>query len=490
MPPEEKPAVPEGAEPIPERALPTLDPNGQWTAQWRSSEPQQAAPPARPTAEDPAYAPHDIAPFAQPEAPPHVQPTADGQYEPEPAEGGKRGRKVLITLVAALVLVAGVVTGQLLRPVPEPSIELSLPAASHTFPGAAPALPWPSGGQSAVAVEGLGTMGSAGGSQPIPTASVAKVMTAYVILRGHPLRPGEDGPEFAVSPQGLAELPGRRARQESLLGITPGQRLTERKALEALMIISANDVAHELARWDSGGNVQAFVAKMNEAARSLGMASTTYTDPSGYHAGTVSTAADQVKLLTAAMKIPAFAETVGKRSYVPADGGPPRPGGNILLGQYGVVGGKTGYTDRAGGNFVFAARKRVGGVPTTVVGAVMGQRTPGAPGSAMVAINAAQRVVAAAGNALVSATLAPAGRPIAHVDDGLGGKTPLVARTPLNVVGWPGLTVPLGVAGDPPHEAAPGERVGTVTAGAGRVPVSPSEPLEEPSLLSRLVRLG
>ncbi|MGI5164795.1 hypothetical protein ACQEU3_10620 [Spirillospora sp. CA-253888] len=492
LPPEEEPAVPEDAEPIPERALPTLDPNGQWTAQWRASEPPPAAPPARPTAEDPVYAPHDIAPFAQPEAPSYAYPAAtDDRPAPEPEpEPKKRGRKVLITLVAALILVAGVVTGQLLRPVPEPSIELSLPAASHTFPGAAPVLPWPSGGQAAVAVEGLGTMGSAGGSAPIPTASVAKVMTAYVILRGHPLRSGEDGPEFTVSPQGIAELPGRHRRQESLLGITPGLRLTERKALEALMIISANDVAHELARWDSGGNVQAFVAKMNEAARSLGMAATTYTDPSGYDAGTVSTAADQVRLLTAAMKIPAFAETVAKRTYVPAAGGRARTGGNFLLGRYGVVGGKTGYTDRAGGNFVFAARKRVGGVPTTVVGAVMGQRVPGVQGSAALAVNAAQRVVAAAGNALVSANLAPAGRPIARVDDGLGGTTPLVAKAPLNVVGWPGLTVPLGVAGDPPHEAAPGERVGTVTAGAGRLPVSPSEPLEEPSLLSRLIRLG
>ncbi|NED52840.1 D-alanyl-D-alanine carboxypeptidase, partial [Micromonospora aurantiaca] len=69
----------------------------------------------------------------------------------EPAEppARKKGkRRWLIVLVAALVLVGGVVTGQLIRPVPAPTIELAL-ASSHAFPGQAPALPWPVAGQSA-----------------------------------------------------------------------------------------------------------------------------------------------------------------------------------------------------------------------------------------------------------------------------------------------------------------------------------------------------
>ncbi|MFD0902215.1 D-alanyl-D-alanine carboxypeptidase family protein [Actinomadura sediminis] len=403
---------------------------------------------------------------------------------PEGPEDERAGRRVWPwALVAVLVVVMAVVTAQLVRPVPAPELRLTI-AAEHTFPGAAPQLPWPGSGQSAVFVEGLGMMGTSGDAVPAPTASVAKVMTAYVYLRDHPLRPGEPGPTLAVSPEGVAEMPMRRQRGESLLGITQGQRLTQRKALEALMIISANDVAHELAKWDSG-SVQAFVAKMNAAARELGMTNTTYTDPSGYDAGTVSTAADQVKLLRAAMDVPAFAEIVNQRTYVPANGGPVRQGGNFLLGQFGVVGGKTGFTDAAGGNFVFAARKDVAGVPTLIVGAVMGQRTASAAG----AVSAAGGLVQAAEGALTAATLAQAGARVAVVDDGLGGTTPVRAAAAVTVVGWPGLTVDVAAQGDPPAEAAAGEETGTLTAGAAEVPLRFGDAYDGPSLVDRLTRL-
>ncbi|MFI0367424.1 D-alanyl-D-alanine carboxypeptidase family protein [Actinomadura sp. 1N219] len=396
----------------------------------------------------------------------------------------KRGRRWLVVVAAALVLIAGIVVGQLVRPVPEPSVELTI-ASSHAFPGQAPALPWPSVGQSVVHVDGLGTMGTSGASAPIPTASVAKVMTAYVYLRDHPLKPGEAGPVMTVSPQAAAQIPERKRRGESILGVTANQQLTQRKALEALLVISANDVAHELARWDAG-STQAFAAKMNAAAASLGMTGTRYTDPSGYHSGTVSTAADQVKLLRAAMNVPAFAEIVNNRTYVPDDGGEVREGGNYLLGQYGVVGGKTGYTDAAGGNFVFAARKNVAGVNTLIVGAVMGQKSPTAAG----AVNTAGQLVTAAEAALTAATLAPKGARVGRIDDGLGGKTPLRAASAVTVVGWAGLTVPIGVQGDPPREGETSERVATVKAGAARVPLELGQTLEEPSILKRLIRLG
>ena len=413
-------------------------------------------------------------------------PPAAPALAPAPAEedGAQRGRRAFVVLAAALVLVVGIVTGQLVRPVPEPAVELAI-TSSHAFPGQAQALPWPTTGQAVVHVEGLGTMGSSGGSAPTPTASVAKVMTAYVYLRSHPLRPGEAGPVLTVSPQAAAQIPMRKRRGESILGVTANQRLTQRKALEALMVISANDVAHELARWDAGSD-QAFVAKMNATARSLGMASTTYTDPSGYDERTVSTAADQVKLLRAAMKVPAFAEIVKQPTYVPDGGGPPRQGGNYLLGQHGVIGGKTGYTDAAGGNFVFVAREDVQGVNTLIVGAVLGQDTSAAAG----AVAAAEQIVVAAASAMVAKTLAPEGAKVARVDDGLGGSTPLRAAAPVTVAGWPGLTVPVAVEGDPPDQAGSGARIGTLTAGAAQVPLELAEKLDGPSIPKRLIRLG
>ncbi|GAA4605271.1 hypothetical protein GCM10023195_18240 [Actinoallomurus liliacearum] len=444
------------------------------------------APLPAPTA---AYAP--LPPPALPSpaaAPPQAvrPPAAEAPAQaPEAEPRRKRRRTGWIVAVALLVLLALVVTGQLVRPTPRPTLRLTLAATRHTFDGAAPDLPWPQQGQATLYVDGLGTMGSFGGQTPIPTASVAKVMTAYVFLNDHPLASGTDGPTYRISSEEAAQLPARKERGESLVEVVAGQAFTERKALEALLLVSANNIAHELARWDVGDE-QAFVAKMNATARSLGMTGTTYTDPSGYDSTTVSTAADQVKLLTAAMRIPAFAEVVNHHTYVPNDGRPSRTAGNALLGRFGVVGGKTGYTDAAGGNFVFAVRKRKGSVTTTIVGAVMGQRSP----SAMGAIEAAQPLIIAAEQALTSVTLARTGAEVALVDDGLGGHTPLRATAPVTVVGWGGLTVPVRVTGAPPRQASAGARVGVVKAGAAATPLVADQGLKPPSLLKRLLRLA
>ncbi|MEU9841369.1 hypothetical protein AB0C69_19330, partial [Actinomadura sp. NPDC048032] len=445
--------------------------SGQWSVPWDgTASPAQPAQPSQPSQ------PVQPAQPAQPAQPP---------YPAAPAEAEKRKgkRRWLVVVAAMLVLVAGVVAGQLLRPPPDPTVRMTL-ASSHTFPGQAPALPWPAVGQAVLYVDGVGTMGSSGGAVPTPTASVAKVMTAYVYLNDHPLKSGEAGPVLTVSPQAAAQIPARKRRGESLLGVTANQRLTQRKALEALLIISANDVAHELARWDSGSD-QAFVAKMNAAAKRLGMTGTRYTDPSGYHSGTVSTAADQVRLLRAAMEIPAFTEIVNNRMYVPDGGGSPRQGGNFILGRNGVVGGKTGYTDAAGGNYVFAARRDVGGTQTLIVGAVMGQRSP----SAADAVNTAEGILVAAEQAMVAVPLARPGQRVAWLEDGLGGRKALTAASPVNVVGWPGLTVPVRFDGDPPAEPARGTKAGVVEAGAARVPVEVGTG-RPPSIVKRLTRLG
>ncbi|WP_315987612.1 D-alanyl-D-alanine carboxypeptidase [Actinomadura sp. HBU206391] len=415
-----------------------------------------------------------------------MRPTQGGRHgRPAPARRGTLLR-ALGAMVVALIVAAALVTAQLARPVPEPSVRLSHALSGHTFGGPAPVLPWPAQGQAVVDVEGLGTMGASGDPVPTPTASVAKVMTAYVFLRDHPLASGSGGPTFTISAEEAARLPARKARGESHVDVVANQPFTERQALEALMIVSANNIAHEMARWDAGGYAP-FVRKMNATARRLGMTDTTYTDPSGYDPGTVSTASDQVKLLRAAMSIPAFADVVSRRAYVPADGGPARMGGNTLLGHDGVVGGKTGFTSAAGGNYVFAARERVGGVATLIVGAVMAQ--PGA-GDAVAAVEAGRLLVAAAVKTLTAVTLARQGQRVAVVDDGMGGRTPLIAAAPVTVVGWPGLTVRLRTEGAVPERAERGDRLGSLTAGPRRFPLVLDGPLGGKPVVRRLLRLG
>jgi D-alanyl-D-alanine carboxypeptidase (penicillin-binding protein 5/6) len=147
--------------------------------------------------------------------------------------------------------------------------------------------------------------------------------------------------------------------------------LTERQALQALLLPSANNIAGVLARWDAG-SVQQFVARMNVTARSLGMTHTRYTDPSGYDDATVSTAADQVRLVDRAMRLPVFASIVATPSAtLPVAGTVHNT--NTLLGRNGFVGVKTGSTAAAGGCFAFRAIRWIHGKRTTITGVVLGQ---------------------------------------------------------------------------------------------------------------------
>ena len=155
------------------------------------------------------------------------------------------------------------------------------------------------------------------------------------------------------------------------MSIAAGEQLTERQALQALLLPSANNIAAVLARWDAGSENR-FVARMNATAQSLGMTNTRYTDPSGYDDSTVSTAADQVRIVDRAMRLPVFASIVATPSAVLPVAGTVH-NTNTLLGHNGFVGVKTGSTDAAGSCFAFRAIRRIDGKPTAITGVVLGQ---------------------------------------------------------------------------------------------------------------------
>jgi len=230
---------------------------------------------------------------------------------------------------------------------------------------------WPAYGQAAFIESGQSQVRVGPNQHAAPIASVAKVMTAYLVLRDHPLQPGEDGPRITLADADVVDTDRRRAHEESVVPVVAGERLTERQALQALLLPSANNIAVVLARWDAGSTYR-FVARMNAAARSLGMTHTRYTDPSGYDDATVSTAADQMRIVDEAMRLPVFASIVGSASAtLPVAGIVHNT--DTLLGRGGFVGVKTGSDTAAGGCFAFRAIRWVDGKRTTITGVVLGQ---------------------------------------------------------------------------------------------------------------------
>jgi serine-type D-Ala-D-Ala carboxypeptidase (penicillin-binding protein 5/6) len=230
---------------------------------------------------------------------------------------------------------------------------------------------WPADGQAAFIEPGRSHVQAGPNQHPAPIASVAKVMTAFLVLRDHPLQAGEDGPMITLTEADVVDTYRRGGRHESIVPIAAGERLSERQALLALLLPSANNIAAVLARWDAGSAAR-FVAGMNATARSLGMTRTRYTDPSGYDDATVSTAADQVRIVDRAMRLPAFAEIVATPSAtLPVAGTVHNT--DTLLGHGGFVGVKTGSDDAAGSCFAFRAIRRIDGKRTAITGVVPGQ---------------------------------------------------------------------------------------------------------------------
>ncbi|RBL85536.1 D-alanyl-D-alanine carboxypeptidase, partial [Streptomyces cavourensis] len=209
-----------------------------------------------------------------------------------PVRTAVRRVKIWTPLVLLLLIIFAIV--QVMRPLPEPALKLTA-KPTYAFEGGDTKLSWPGQGQSAVMVDGVGSLGSEGAQRSAPIASVAKVMTAYVILKEHPLKGDEQGETITADQK--AEDESKNA-DESVAPLKNGQKLSQRQMLQLLMIPSGNNAARLLARWDAGSE-DAFVDKMNDAAKDLGMTDSTYTDPSGLDKATASTATDQLKLAQA-----------------------------------------------------------------------------------------------------------------------------------------------------------------------------------------------
>ncbi|MGA5548484.1 D-alanyl-D-alanine carboxypeptidase [Streptomyces pseudogriseolus] len=406
-----------------------------------------------------------------------------------PLRTAVRRIKIWTPLVVLLLIVFAVV--QNVRPLPTPTLALTA-EDTHTFDGDQVKLPWPDEGQGWMSGDGIGTMDHFGEQKPVAIGSVAKTMTAYIILRDHPLKPGEEGPKIEVDAKAEEEGGYDKAGESTLNTVKAGDFLTEKQALSAVMIPSANNIARLLARWDAGSE-EAFVKKMNDTAKELGMTDTTYTDPSGLKETTVSTAEDQTKLGIVAMRNPAMVAITSAASWTDPSG-QYWSNYNELPYTMGAIGIKTGSTTKAGGNLLFAARKEVGGQEVTVVGAILGQHK--GPSILDTVNEVSKPALRAAQDALTSATILKKGTVVGYADDGLGGRTPVAVTEDVKAVGWAGLEVKLTFAGtELPHTAKAGTKVGTLTVGDGengavKVPVALKADLVEPGFTDKLTRVA
>jgi serine-type D-Ala-D-Ala carboxypeptidase (penicillin-binding protein 5/6) len=393
-------------------------------------------------------------------------------------------------ILGVLLVLFVVAVAQVLRGAPDPEFTITFPASSPLGEPRQPRLP--EDGASIVAATGLGVIGSAGSTEPRPIASITKMMTAHVILKDHPLNPGETGPIVELTTADEERWLEMVAQDQSSLPVYAGQRLTQLQLLQGLLVPSANNYSEILAAWDAG-SVAAFVDKMNAEADALGMKDSTYTDTSGFSPGTVSTAADQLILARAAMQDPVFASIV-RQEEITIPGVGTVSSVNSLLGVDGIVGIKTGFTEQAGGNLAFAAIRDIAGQQVDLYGVILGQGD-GIDGfeSRQEAFAATQTVIHDLDAGLEYRLVISNRQPMATVTTDWGDEVDLVITEDVELLTWPGVTMQTTVQVEDisPGKSA-GDQVGWVNVIIGeqgrRLPLVLATDLKGPGIFWRLTR--
>ena len=389
---------------------------------------------------------------------------------------------MLVLLVAAAAAFVGI----RLRAAAPPATTTAVALSPVGLPAKTVPLPWPTMGQGAVFIPSIGAGEASGPEQPVPVASLTKLMTAYVIFRDHPLAPNEAGPHITVTQADVEDYDTDTVSDDSNAQVVLGEQLTELQVLQGLLIHSADNYADLLARWDAG-SVPAFVAKMNDATATLGMRQSHFADPSGISPQSMSTAADILKVAAADMAHPVVTSIVDHTSVTLPVAGTVSTY-TPLLGLDGIVGVKSGFTAAAGGCDVVGVVRSVHGRPTLLLAAVTGQQQANALAAAglhgLALVNAAQPLIG-------TTTVLRRGVTAAHV--AAAGQTVGASTTAsVSMLTWPGVRAARvfhpgrQVSG----QAKRGARVGTVvvTMGTQRavVPVRLTRDVPQRSMLQRI----
>lgn len=186
----------------------------------------------------------------------------------------------------------------------------------------------------------------------LPIASITKLMTTLIVHETL-----EDGVTI--------EVPKEAVEQYGNSGMRTGELISKENLSAYALLSSSNDAAYALAysvgeRLIPGEGVSAFIDAMNVKAEELGLTNTKFQNPTGLdisavEVGAVSSASDVSKLLAYIYSnYPDLLEPTRQEvMYIYNEEGEYHLGENtnILLNKINnIKGGKTGYTDLAGGN--------------------------------------------------------------------------------------------------------------------------------------------
>jgi D-alanyl-D-alanine carboxypeptidase (penicillin-binding protein 5/6) len=195
------------------------------------------------------------------------------------------------------------------------------------------------------------------GLTPMAPASMSKLMTTELIFQRL-----KDGRLKLTDTFLVSEAAWRHNLNGSSSFVRIGDRLTVEDLIRRIVIASGNDACMVVAE-AIGGTVENFVKMMNERAKQLGMAQSTFVNPDGLPepAGQLMSALDLAKLARQIIReYPVYYRYFSEKSITVSDRGKliTQPNRDLVLNMLqGADGLKTGHTDLAGYGITSSAKR-------------------------------------------------------------------------------------------------------------------------------------
>ena len=339
---------------------------------------------------------------------------------------------------------------------------------------------WDAQGSAAIGTVEGGLKQQFGGKNPQPTASMAKIITALVVLDKYDIAPDESGPIITIGAKDIELYNETVALKGSNLRVTLGQQLTLRNMLDGILLESANNLANSLANWAFGSMEAYHDVAVDWLADNELPETVIGSDASGFDAATTSSTSDLLKIAILAIQNPTIKQIVSQKT-ANFPGYDKISNTNELLGEDGFIGVKTGYTGSAGYCLLFADEYSIDDQTTTIVGVITGQANSESR------FTSAEQLVESAKLNLVSKKVISKGEVVGKYETNWGEEVNVVAQEDISVIGWsdetPSVKVSLEQISSP--ESA-GSRVGSISINDQTAPVTLESDLAGPNFIWRL----
>jgi D-alanyl-D-alanine carboxypeptidase (penicillin-binding protein 5/6) len=399
----------------------------------------------------------------------HEREFTDGQIDPG-ARRKRRRRGLVITAVCLALMLAvtgGYIGWALTAPTNPPTVTNRTPQVPV---GAAATIATPIATASAISIAGAdaylgegasGIWSATGTGEPLPIASITKLITALVILDASPLASADDpGPTITFGKADHDLYDAYYVLDATIAPMPTGTAMSLHDALAVMLIPSASNYAEALSS-KIFGSQNAFLGATRDWLAAHGLTGTTVTEPTGISPRNTSTLTDLLSIAKLAAANPAIARIVATPSIsVPGAGAVYNTNG--LLGTVGITGLKTGNLGMGTHNLLYTATLDVGAAaPLAVTGVVLGAPTRDSVNASVIAALESIR------SGFHAVPVVTAGQEIGSISTPWGSSATLVIDEDASIFTWSDTPIEVTVDIDTPLTYRDGTVVGSVTWTAG-----------------------